>query len=278
MLAAGPQTTLEAVWARRPEAAQELADNHGSSVAGSTDELFDRCEAVAFCVPPAVQAELGVVAANAGCAVLLEKPIGGDMAGAEALADAVNSAGVASQVVLTWRYSEPVRAFLAAAQDFAAIGGAGRFVGGGLLAGPFMTPWRLERGPLLDLGPHVIDLLDAALGPVVGVRASGDLASWVSLRLEHESGVVSDANLSAHVGGGVMRSGAELYGSEGVLEIDCAANGFPELATITGEFAEAVRFTAGGGTSGEEVAPHRLDVNRGLHLQRIIADAESQLS
>lgn len=52
MLAAGPETTLAAVWARRQEAAAEVAEPYGAPVAASFEELLDRCEAVAFAVPP----------------------------------------------------------------------------------------------------------------------------------------------------------------------------------------------------------------------------------
>ena len=39
MLAAGPETRLGCVWARRPEAARALAERHGAVVAPSFDEL-----------------------------------------------------------------------------------------------------------------------------------------------------------------------------------------------------------------------------------------------
>lgn len=267
MLAAGPGTTLQAVWARRSEAARELADRHGAAVAASTDELFERCQAVAFAVPPAVQAALAPEAARAGCALLLEKPIAADLAGAEALAAAVGEAGVASMVVLSWRYAAEVRSFLEAAAGFEAYGGMGRFLSAGLLAGPFKTPWRLERGPLLDLGPHVIDLLDAALGTVTAIRASGELADWVTLQLEHESGVASSAVLSGTTAVEPHWAGVELYGPAGVLEVDCAgAVGTDAFATLTAEFAAACR--------GKH---HPLDVRRGLHLQRLLDQAEGQL-
>ena len=109
MLAAGPNTRLAGVWARRPEAAARF----GAPVFERIEELFDNCEAVAFSVPPAVQAELGVRAAKAGKALLLEKPLAADLEGARRLAEAVAEAGVASQMVLTWRYSAATRAFLA---------------------------------------------------------------------------------------------------------------------------------------------------------------------
>lgn len=96
MLAAGQETQLTAVWARRPEAAREIVDTYGAMAAGTPEELFERREAVAFAVPPAAQAELAVRAAKAGKAVLLEKPLGLDLASAPAVADAVAEAGVVS--------------------------------------------------------------------------------------------------------------------------------------------------------------------------------------
>ncbi|MBV9935452.1 MAG: Gfo/Idh/MocA family oxidoreductase, partial [Actinobacteria bacterium] len=74
MLAAGPETRLAGVWARRPEAADELAVRFGSQAFATYDDLLDGCDAVAFAVPPMVQAELAVTAAQAGKALLLEKP------------------------------------------------------------------------------------------------------------------------------------------------------------------------------------------------------------
>lgn len=64
------------------------------------------------------------------------------------------------------------------------------------------------------------------------------------------------------------RAGVELYGRGGVLEIDCsAAVDASAFTTLRRELADGVR--AGG--------HHPLDVHRGLHLQRLLADAEQQL-
>ena len=268
VLAAHPRTRLAGVWARRPEAAAELANKHGTTAFDSVDALLDACDAVAFAVPPDVQADLAVRAAAAGKHLLLEKPIAGDLAAAEGLADAVDAAGVGSMVVLSWRYGASVRAFLDEARAFDAIGGRGLFVSGALLGGMFATPWRLERGPLLDLGPHVVDLLDAALGPVTHVHADGDLLGWVDLALHHESGAVSSAALCASSALQPHRAGVELYSRAGVLEIDCtSAVGADAFATLADELATMVQ--SGG--------RHPLDVHRGLHLQRVLAQAEAQL-
>jgi predicted dehydrogenase len=271
VLAAGPETSLAGVWARRPDAAAALADRLGVRSYDRFEALLDDCEAVAFAVPPAVQATMAAQAAAAGKAVLLEKPIAADLDGAERLADAVGSAGVASLVVLTFRFADGVRSFLDAARASRPIGGRGWFVSGGLLgASPFATPWRLVEGPLLDLGPHVLDLLDAALGPIVSVRAHGTRLGWVGLLCDHESGAASEASLCATVAVDPHRAGAEVYGDGGVVEVDAAASArdVATFATMRADFAAAC---AAGATS------HPLDVHRGLHLQRLLAAASESL-
>jgi predicted dehydrogenase len=138
---------------------------------------------------------------------------------------------------------------------------------GALLGGMFATPWRLERGPLLDLGPHVIDLLDAALGPVVGIRAHGDLKGWVGLLLDHEGGQASEASLCASTAAEPRIAGVDVFGPTGALRVDCTGVGAETFAQVAAEFAATV--LRGGG--------HPLDVHRGLALQRLIDEAERQI-
>jgi predicted dehydrogenase len=207
-------------------------------------------------------------AARAGKALLLEKPIGLDLEQAQRLVDVVDEAGVGSMLFLTWRYAAATRAFLAEVAVAEPIGGQGRFLSGGLLAGPFTTPWRLQHGALLDVGPHIIDLLDAALGRVVGIRAHGDPLRWVGLLLEHESGLVSEVSLSSHTAVLPARTGVEIYTATGALDLDTSGSLTPDTtATIAAELAATVAT----GT------PHPLDVHRGLHLQRLIEGAAAAL-
>jgi predicted dehydrogenase len=264
MLAAGPETTLTAVWARRPEAAAEIAGPHGAATAASPEELFDACEAVAFAVPPAVQAPLAVRAARAGKALLLEKPLGPDVASARAVADAVAETGVVSQLVLTKRYHPSTRAFLERARTAEILGARSCYLHGAFLGGEFATGWRLEEGALLDLGPHLLDLLDAAVGPITALRATGDPRRWVELTCHHESGAVSQASLSGCVRLPQARTRVELFGSGEELTWDSAGIDHAECwPVLRAEFAAAVR-------SG---VPGPLDAARGLRLQRLIAAA-----
>ncbi len=81
---------------------------------------------------------------------------------ARRLADAIGEHDVASQMVLSWRYASSMRTLLLEAGRIAPVGARGHLITGGGLGGPFATPWRVDGGLLHDLGPHVIDSLDAA--------------------------------------------------------------------------------------------------------------------
>ncbi|MEU3794367.1 Gfo/Idh/MocA family protein [Streptomyces fructofermentans] len=261
VLAAGPETRLAAVWARRTDAAREAAAPHAAHVAADFDELLDHCEAVAFAVPPAVQAELAPLAAKAGKAVLLEKPLGPDLAAAQRVADAVAEAGVVSQFVLTKRYHPTTRAFVDAARTLDVRGARSCYLHGAFLAGEMATGWRLEHGALLDLGPHLIDLLDTAVGPITGIRATGDPRQWIELTCEHANGAVSQASLSGSVNVERAITRVELFGPGKPLVYDTAEIDHEECwPVLRREFATAVRT----GTSAE------LDAQYGLRLQKLL--------
>jgi predicted dehydrogenase len=273
MLAAGPETELAGVWARRPEAAATLAATHGAGAFASFDELLDQCEAVAIAVAPDAQPALAIAAARAGRAVLLEKPVATDAVTARRVADAVGEAGVGSMVVLTYRYAADVRAFLAAAGGFGAEGGRAWWFSGAFLSdSPFAaSPWRQEHGALLDVGPHVLDLVEAALGPVVGIIGRRGPNDWVGLILEHAGGQVSEVTMSCRAAIKDSRAGVDLYGPGGVREVDlrrARGTGSEVFATLRAEFATVAR--SGG--------PHPCDVHRGVVVQDLVDRAARAIS
>ena len=267
MLAGSDAVDLVGVWARRPDQAAELAGRHGAEAVTDLDALFATCEAVAFAVPPDVQSDLAVRAADAGRHVLVEKPLGLDVAQARAVAHAVRANGVVSQLVLTNRYRPCVRSFIAEAAGFEVFGARAASISGAIVGdGPFATPWRLAHGALLDVGPHVLDLLDAVVGPIVAIRGEGDPTRWIEITCTHEGGAVSQSSLSiaTPVEASVLRW--ELYGPAGVLALD-PSDTYDDfaaaLAAIPAELAEAVR-------TGTQ---HPLDAARGLYLQELLAGA-----
>lgn len=268
MLARHPAVDFSGVWARRSEAAEQLASVHGTTPAASIEELCDRSDAILFCVPPDVQVPLALTAAARGCGLLLEKPVGMTVAEAEALTAAVAEAGVVTQLALTWRYAQQTREFIEQARASSPRGGRAIFVNEVLLGGRFATPWRLEQGPLLDLGPHLIDILDVCLGTVRAVTARGRTHGWITLILEHGDGVVSEVAMCS-----AARLDPELFGVEIVSENRCLSldlnlvYGEETMDRMLSEFVDCVR-------TGRS---HDLDVRHGLRLQRLLASADEQL-
>jgi predicted dehydrogenase len=270
-----PDAMLAGVWARRPEASESIANRYGTQSFARFEELLERCDAVAFAVPPDVQSTMALQASQAGKALLLEKPLGLRFQDAQELAASITATGVVSQLMLTWRYTETVRSFIHQVQTASpqiVLGARAHFVTASCLEGEFATPWRKAEGPLIDLGPHVFDTLDAALGRIINVRAHGNLLQWVGVLLEHESGVHSEVSLCGHSRVSPERSGAEVYTKNGVIEIG-GVDGISAIdegafVRAVSEFAHAVKTNT----------PHMLDAQRGLHIAGLIEDARQQLT
>jgi len=260
MLAGATDLDLSVVWARRREAADELAGRFGAESVETLDELLDRCDVVAFAVPPDVQSDLAVRAAEAGRHLLLEKPVATTLPDAERLAAAVDRAGVRSQLVLTIRYRAEVRQFLAGLTG--PVGYVrGSYLGTGALPeSPFATAWRREPGAeLLDVGPHTLDLMAAVAGPVVAVDArTRDGVTTVATT--HAGGAIGQGVLSITTPNGPGGVDLDVVTEAGFATMPTApADEAQVWRTITDELAATV--------AGQ---PHPLDVHHGLRLQRVI--------
>lgn len=267
MLAAGPETKLVAVWSRRADAARKLADRFGAAAPSSYEELIGICDALAFAVPPDVQAELVPRAATAGRAMLLEKPIAPDLQTAQDLVATIQAAGVPTQVLFTNRYSPRSREFIADAKARTPVGAIATFISGSALPGKaFHAPWRVSGGSLLDLGPHVLDMLDITLGPIVKVTGAGDPTRWYTLTMHHENGVVSQGALSSTTPVVNDAASVRIWTEQG--EIEChlltSVEGTDVAEVVRREFAEVVR-------SG--ISHRDLDASRALHIQRLMHEA-----
>jgi len=193
-LAAAPGARLTKVWARRPEAARRLAEPLGAEVVGTAEEAMTGVDAIAFCVPPDVQAALLPAAVATGAALLLEKPVARTVAQAELLHDAGSPVRV--------HYARLVDRHLAPWLDASAAGGwdgAEVVLTNGATLGddPFgRSPWRREPlGALWDLGPHALAWLHVVLGPSAAVRARQD-GTDVVLETAHGSGATARTVLS----------------------------------------------------------------------------------
>ncbi|MEU0132658.1 Gfo/Idh/MocA family oxidoreductase [Streptomyces sp. NPDC006296] len=275
-LAAHPGAVLGGVWARRPEAARELAAAHGTE-AHTGDAGFDALlaanDAVAFAVPPDVQAPLAARAAAAGRHLLLDKPVSTTVAGAREVAEAAGRTGVASVVFCTLRFAAGTAGWIA---EQAAAGGwfTARASWIGALFAPDApsefgaSPWRREKGGLWDVGPHALSVLIPVLGDVTEAVAARGPADAVHLLLRHTSGASSTVTLALDAPSGATGTEVEFRGEAGVSSLpDGGGDGPGAFRAAVDALSEAVRTGV----------PHPCDVRFGLRLTEILAQAEAGL-
>jgi predicted dehydrogenase len=261
-----------AVWGRNPEAAGALAAAHGATAYRDLGSFLDDVDAVVFSVPPDVQSEIAVRAAGQGKHLLLEKPVAISDTAADALVAAITDAGVASIVFFTDRFEPHTRAWLAEAASAGPwSGGNATWLGSAMQeSSPFNTPWRREKGGLWDLGPHVVSMLWASLGPVVSVSADGGFADVTHLVMHHEGGVTSSATVTLSAPPAADFVDLYLWGTPG-----------RSVAPIAGRDAVAalrVALTDLAANARSGRVDHPCDVRFGAAVVRVLAEAERQVT
>jgi predicted dehydrogenase len=259
-IAAHPEAELVGVWGRDPAKAAALAAKHGVRAFDDLDELIAAVDAVAFSVPPDVQAELALPAAEAGRALLLEKPLALSVEAAERLVDAVRAPTV---VFFTFRLDPGLAAWYRDEVDGRSWDGASVLYLASIFepGNPFgHSPWRREQGGLWDVGPHALSALLPALGKVERVEAVRGPRDEVHLALTHESGAASSVALSLTAPAGV--SEVVFWGAEGLARR-------PDTAAVDtiAAYGAAIDALLVGHTT--------FDASFGLEVVRVLAAAES---
>lgn len=269
-LAATDGAELTAVWGRNPDRTASLAGRHGAAAHSDYDAFLSGVDAVAFSLPPDVQSDLAIRAAAAGKHLVLEKPVALSAASADALADAVTAAGVASVVFFTARFQPDIRAWLAEVGAAPWSGAQAVWLGSALAeASPFNTPWRQREGGLWDLGPHALSVLTAALGPVESVLAGGGPGDVSHLILRHAGGPTSTVTVTLQAPPGLDGFNLALWGERGrSLMPPLADDPVPSLGTAVSELIAAA------GSGGRA---HPCDVHFGAAVTRLLAEARRQI-
>jgi predicted dehydrogenase len=262
---------LVGVWGRSPDKAAALAEKLGVAAYDDLDELFEAVEAMAFAVPPDVQADLALRAARAGKHLLLDKPVALTSAAARELADEASSHGCAAVVLFTDRFLEGGAAWLAdvGRQEWQ---GASMVWLGALDSpdSPYReSQWRRDSGALWDIGPHALSTLIGALGPVADVRAvagEGDVAHLVTT---HASGASATATMSLFAPKTAAGRHVMIWGEPGVSTMpqrdgEAAASAVARAVTALRESAESGR-------------PHPAGLELGVRIVELLEEAERQL-
>lgn len=272
-LRAAADAELVGVWGRDPGKTAAIAADLEVQPYGDYAELLESVDAVAFAVPPKVQASMALEAAAVGKHLLLEKPVADSLDDARALADEAADEGIASVVFFTHRFEAPSRQFFAEVQAKSGWKGGWSRMLAALDApdNPFTdSPWRREqRGALWDIGPHALSNLTAMLGPITDLTAVGGEGDLVHLVVRHESGATSTASLSlfAPPEGSNFETG--VWGEPGTAIL-------PDSYWPPEEsFQLAVEELVAAAESGES---HPVDVAFGTRVVELLAAAEEQLN
>ena len=273
-LKAASGVELVGVWGRHEEKTAAIAGQLGVTPYGDYAELLESVEAVAFAVPPQVQASMALEAAAIGKHLLLDKPVADSLDDARALADEAAAEGIASVVFFTNRFEPVMRRF------FTDVASKGGWKGGwARMLAALDEPgnqfadsrWRRERGALWDIGPHVLSNLTALLGPITDVTAVGGAGDLVHLVVTHESGATSTASVSlfAPPAGSNFETG--VWGETGTALLPTTDSGIaaPDPLRLAAEELVAAA------ESGEG---HPVDVAFGTRVVELLASAERQLS
>ncbi len=207
----------------------------------------DDIDIIDVCTPNRFHAEAVESALRAGKHVYCEKPLALDLEEARRLARLAGEAGVVHQVVSEYRFFPA----LLRARDLVRDEFVGRpfHVNGAYLHSGYVDPerpleWRLRReiiggGVLMDLGPHLLDLMRWLGGEVERVSALSEtfirerrsvddparrlpveVEDAVVLLLRFRSGALGTAALSRVATGAEDELRLELHGSNGALSFN----------------------------------------------------------
>ncbi len=261
------------VWGRDAAKTDSLAAALGVRAYADYDAMLGDVEAVAFSVPPDVQAELAIRAAQAGKHLLLDKPIALSPDKAHELVAAASANRAASVVFFTDRFVVEVRSWLTQiSHEDGWRGGWARWFSALQEPGnPFgASPWRQELGALWDTGPHALSNLIATLGPISSVSAEAGAGDLVSLVLHHEAGQLSTATMTQFAPPAAASYELSLWGEQGIVQMPERPAGSQEVA-----LALAARELIAAALSGQS---HEVDATYGARIVELLAQAADQIA
>ena len=171
---------LVAVADSDPARAEAVGTAQGVPAFGSLEAMLAAVpsDLVSICTPSGLHPAHGIVAARAGRHVLTEKPMAISLAGADALVQACDAAGVQLFVVKQNRLNPPIQLLKRAVDK----GRFGRIYSANVTvrwtrpqeyydAEPWRGTWEFDGGAIMNQASHYVDLMQWLVGPVEGVMA-----------------------------------------------------------------------------------------------------------
>ena len=242
-----PDARLVAVTDVAAGAATAFAAAHGCEAEPDLGTLLARgdIEVVCVCVPSGLHAHVGVLAAQAGKHLVVEKPIDVSLDAADRLIEAAQAAGVALTVISQHRFDAGLIELTRLLGERAL---------GRLVLGEACTKWyrsqayydsaawrgthAMDGGSLMNQGIHYVDLLRWCMGPATEVTA---VCSTQAHRMEAEDTALAIVRFSSGAVGTILSSTAAFPGFPQRLEITGTKG------TVTVEDGQIVRRAFGPG-------------------------------
>lgn len=236
---ANPKVGRLAVASPVPAERARAAELYGAAVYADFQEMLatEQPDGVDVCTPNATHPDMAVAALTAGAHVLVEKPLGLDLAGIDRVLETARRTGRKVLVAHSLRFSDAY----AKGKEFLAAGEVGEPL---YLIGKYKwykdfrryPAWKVDPvasggGMLMQSGIHIVDTLVwyAASEPVeVSGRADHLLFKDVAVE-DNFLGTVTFANgVLAHFSGssatkGFIDYGVEAYGTTGAVRVDSTA-------------------------------------------------------
>lgn len=211
----------------------QFVTDHGLDATSYTD-VEQMChdlepDFIDICTPTDTHRDFIGIAAEAGCDAFLEKPVAGSLREAQAIADAVDDAGITCMVGHVLRFF-PEYERAKSIVDNGRIGTHG--VARARRLSPFpdwgTDDWYADRsrsgGVFVDLAIHDLDFLQWTFGDVAHVfarRQRRDQQEHGFVTLRFESGAVGYVEASwAQPASRELTSELELAGDDGLIEVD----------------------------------------------------------
>ncbi len=168
------------------EKARKAADQYGGKAFADYRAMYDGVEmdAVYVCLPPFAHTDQEILAAQAGLALFVEKPLALTMDKAREIEAAIADAGVISCAAYHWRYHDTAKW----AREALAGGTIGMVLGWWMGGLPGVAWWRVQDqsgGQILEQTTHIIDMARYLAGEVE--RVSAEMALRVMTDVENIS-------------------------------------------------------------------------------------------
>ncbi|MEM8729301.1 MAG: Gfo/Idh/MocA family oxidoreductase [Pseudomonadota bacterium] len=182
-------------------------------------------DALYIATPPALHEAHALMGIAAGKAILIEKPLALDAAGARRIADAADAASVFCMEAM-WTRFQPLLSKIHTQIEAGALGELRGFEARFMTANkpdPDTGLFDAERGggALMHRGVYPLSIAHFLLGPVARMRAMAEIGATgvdedSALVLHHKNGAVSSLRASLRANG---PEGAVVYGTKGTLHI-----------------------------------------------------------